>query len=72
MEEQENSPVDLIISSLDPSIEINDLRRILVNLLKEYVMVIQHFKRFLMQLKVFYLMVVILDLKSQCNKTNRL
>jgi hypothetical protein len=34
-----NQPVDLIISNLDASINIKELRRLLTNMLKEYAMV---------------------------------
>lgn len=36
---QGNHPIDLIISNLDPTIEIKDIRSVLCNLLEKYVMV---------------------------------
>ncbi|KAG5876129.1 hypothetical protein JTB14_007536 [Gonioctena quinquepunctata] len=37
---QSNQPVDLIISNLDPTIEVKELRRLLTNMLKEYAMIL--------------------------------
>ncbi|CAG9812530.1 unnamed protein product [Phaedon cochleariae] len=37
---QSNQPVDLVISNLDPSIEVKELRRLLTNMLKEYAMIL--------------------------------
>ncbi|KAJ8976619.1 hypothetical protein NQ317_017449 [Molorchus minor] len=37
---QTNRPVDLMISNLDPTIDIKELRRLLTNMLKEYAMIL--------------------------------
>ncbi|KAJ8946869.1 hypothetical protein NQ318_006779 [Aromia moschata] len=37
---QPNQPVDLIISNLDPTIDIKELRRLLTNMVKEYAMIL--------------------------------
>lgn len=43
MQTDNSKPVDLIISNLDPSINIKELRKMLTNLLKDYAMVLSQF-----------------------------
>lgn len=38
--QQPNHPVDLIISNLDPTMELKELKRLLTNMLKEYAMIL--------------------------------